>query len=251
MLTKNEIKFIKSLSYSKHRDKNKKFTVEGFRICKELIQSKKKVDFFIVTEHFFNKNINFLEKECNVPYKIINENEFSQIQNTKNSQGIVGIVPFPDNSISNKHTDGNILILDGISDPGNMGTLMRSAVWFGIKNIFFTNNCVDQYNSKVIRSAMGAHFYLTISREINMTDLISIIDNNQHILFAATMDGISYKDIKEKNLWALILGSEAHGINKKLLNRSEKYITIPQLGFIESLNVSVAGSILLDRLNSK
>jgi len=251
MITKNEIKFIKSLSQSKHRNKHNKFVVEGFRICKELIQSGHKADTFIITEHFLNKNLNFLEQECNTPYKIISENDFKQIQNTKNSQGIISIVPFLDNSINKGHLDGNILVLDGISDPGNMGTLMRSAIWFGVKNIFFTNNCVDQYNSKVIRSAMGAHFYLTVSKDISISDLIEIMNNNKHIFLAATMDGISYKSIEKKKLWALILGSEAHGINTKLLNKANKHITIPQLGSIESLNVAVAGSILLDRLSSK
>ena len=254
MITKNEIKLIKSLSYSKHRNKNKKFTVEGFRICKEFIDSGHRVCSFIVTEHFLNKNPIFF-KQSNTPsiirYKVISENDFKQIQNTKNSQGIIGIVPFLNSSIKTNNIDGNILVLDSISDPGNMGTLMRSAVWFGVENIFFTNNCVDQYNPKVIRAAMGAHFYLTNSLDVTVTDLLGIIDNNQHILLAATMNGKSYKTIKNQKKWALILGNEAHGVDKKLLNKAKDNITIPQLGSIESLNVAVAGSILLDRLSSK
>ena len=251
MITKNEIKLIKSLSHAKHRDRQKKFLIEGFRICKEIIESNNKVDFFVVTKHFLDKNTNFFKERPNIPYKIISENEFKQIQNTKNSQGIIGIVPFLNNSTKTNNIDGNILVLDSISDPGNMGTLMRSAVWFGVENIFFTNNCVDQYNAKVIRAAMGAHFYLKSSLDITTTDLLGIIDNNQHILLAATTNGKSYKSINDKKKWALILGNEAHGVDKKLLNKAKDNITIPQLGSIESLNVAVAGSILLDRLSSK
>ena len=249
MITKNQIKFIKSLSYSKYRNRYKKFIVEGARICGELIEAKHKVDFFYVTEFFLNKNLNFFKEGSNYSYEIISEKDFDQIRNTKKSQGIIAVVPFIDSSINQNPIEGNILILDNISDPGNMGTLMRSAVWFGVKNIFFTNGCVDRYNPKVVRSGMGAHFYLSNLEDLDISDLIKKIKDNKHILLSATMDGTPYEQIKEEKEWALVLGSEAHGVNESFLSESDRSISIPRIGSIESLNVAVAGSILLDRLN--
>ena len=94
-------------------------------------------------------------------YSFIDEKYFHEILNTQNPQHIMALLPINESTTHAQLSDNNILILDGISDPGNMGSLLRSAVWFGINSIIFSKNCVDIYNPKVVRSAMGAHFYIS------------------------------------------------------------------------------------------
>ena len=250
MITKNKIKFLNSLLYSKYRNRHKKFIVEGVRAFEELLQSKHNIDKIFTTNIFLDKYPKSSIIKSNFDYKVITEVDLKKIQQTTNSQGIIAVVPIKKCNNISKVINGNILILDSISEPGNMGTLLRSAVWFGIKNIFLSNGCVDIYNPKVVRSAMGAHFYLSNFFQSDILDIVSKIKNSGHTLLAATLDGTSHQKISvESKKWALILGSEAYGIDKSILNQIDIKISIPQKGSLESLNVAVAGSILLDRLS--
>ena len=249
-MTKNEIKFLNSLLYSKYRYRHKKFIIEGVRAFEELLQSKHHIDKIFITDVFLDKYPKSPMINSNFDYEVITEVDFKKIQQTTNSQGIIAVVPIKKYDNIRKANNQNILILDSISDPGNMGTLLRSSVWFGIKNIFLSTGCVDIYNPKVVRSAMGAHFYLSNLIQLDMLDIVSKIRDSGHILLAATLEGTSYKKVSVKSKkWALILGSEAHGIDKNILNQIDIKISIPQKGSLESLNVAVAGSILLDRLS--
>ena len=147
--------------------------------------------------------------------------------------------------LSNK----NVIILDEISDPGNMGSLLRSAAWYGIDSVLCSNNCVDIYNPKVVRSAMGAHFYISNLINIDLIETINMLKIEQYHIIGASLKGVHYKKMKvHREPWALILGNEAHGINEELYNIMDQKVSIPQRGPIESLNVAIAGSILLDRL---
>ena len=158
MITKNEIKFLNSLSQKKYRIQSQKFLVEGKRIVKELIQSKALIDQIYVSEDFINKNADFILFDSNINYKIVSNEVISKIKNTESSQEVFAICLIKNNFDFQIHTP--ILILDNISDPGNLGTLLRSASWYDINNVLVSNNSVDIYNPKVVRSAMGAHFHI-------------------------------------------------------------------------------------------
>ena len=138
------------------------------------------------------------------------------------------------------------MVLDGISDPGNLGTIFRNCIWFGIKAIILTENSIDPFNLKCMRSGMGSHFYFNNIVKENSKNIIQhLIKNNYHII-VADLDGMNITNVSTKNKWALILGSEAHGISKNY----EKFqkVTINKIGEIESLNASVASGILLNEL---
>jgi len=255
VITNNEIKILKSLSHKKYRDEHKLFLVEGLRLIKELVHSGYMIEKIWTTENFINTNSwikTNLKKYDNI--NLIDEKYFFQILNTKNPQQIMALVsinqPYViENLTNNIIKDKKILILDDISDPGNMGSLLRSAVWYDFDTIILSNNCVDIYNPKVVRSAMGAHFYISNFITGDLVEIIHLLKDNKYQIIGATLDGISYKKIKiENNYWALILGNEAYGISKELNRVIDLKISIPQRGPIESLNVAIAGSILLDRL---
>ena len=138
------------------------------------------------------------------------------------------------------------IYLDKISDPGNMGTLIRSCEWFGINNIALSPKCADQYNPKSIRAAMGAHFGVTIHKNTDLS-----IFKKTHRIIAADLRGENASTYEFPNKCVLVLGSEAHGISYQNLGYVKDFIFINKLGSGTSLNVSTAGSILIYLLTNK
>ena len=141
--------------------------------------------------------------------------------------------------------DNHIVILDGVTDSGNLGTILRTSAWYGIKSIILTSNCIDPFNTKVLRSAVGAHFYFDNIVSLDNNKLIEYLNNHNYKVFCADLEGRDISKINLSNKWALVLGSEAHGISKEF--QSFDKVTIKKEGKIESLNVSVACGIILDQ----
>ena len=248
MPPKSELKYLKSLSQKKYRKENKQFLVEGYRSIKELLNSNKKIEKMWATENFILENSDFKEKVNSIDFEFIKTNDLINILSTQSPQHVMALVSIENNNEFILER-GNALILDNISDPGNMGTLLRTAVWYGIKNIFCSRGCVDIYNPKVVRSAMGAHFHINNLYHTKLIHLINSLKKQDYIVIGAALDGSPYKNFDmSSNNWALVLGSEAHGIRKEIIDHVNDKISIPAVGSIESLNVAVAGSIILDRL---
>ena len=249
MITKNQIKFLRSLSQKKYRIQSQKFLVEGKRIVKELIQSSALIDQIYVSEDFIIKNADFILFDSNITYEIIPNDVISKIKTTDSSQEVFAI-SFINNSLDIQ-IQTPILVLDDISDPGNLGTLLRSASWYGINNVLVSSKSVDIYNPKVVRSAMGAHFHITNLHQLSEEKIQSILNDESINIIAATLNGSSHKNFVPSNNWALILGNEAHGVTESMLNIANDQVSIPKLGNMESLNVGVAGSVLIDRFSTK
>ncbi len=249
MITKNQIKFLRSLSQKKYRMQSQKFLVEGKRIVQELIKSSALIDQIYVSEDFIIKNADFILFDLNINYEIIPNDVISKIKNTDSSQEVFAISFINNNLDSQIQTP--ILVLDDISDPGNLGTLLRSASWYGVNNVLVSNKSVDVYNPKVVRSAMGAHFHIANLHQLSVEKIQLILNDESINIIAATLNGSSHKNFNPSNNWALILGNEAHGVTESMLNIANEQVSIPKLGNMESLNVGVAGSVLIDRFSTK
>ena len=143
-------------------------------------------------------------------------------------------------------TNENYVILDQISDPGNLGTILRTCAWYGINQIVLMPESVDPFNLKCLRSAMGAHFSFNYINYSDYDEIISFLEKNNYNILCSNLNGSDVSKISVIGKWALVLGSEAHGIN--FLFEKFNNITISKKGSIDSLNVSVATGILLDRL---
>tara|TARA_B110001454_G_scaffold75056_2_gene72592 strand:- start:408 stop:1163 length:756 start_codon:yes stop_codon:yes gene_type:complete len=247
VIGQNTIKFIRSLNLKKNRHLNKKAILEGYRLIVESINAGIKIDYIVINETFQKKLLNLKEFKNQI-IKSSSTSNFNKISNTKNSQGIIAIVDIKKyfNQSLQDINNENIIILDGIQDPGNLGTIFRTCVWYGIKSVVLTSNAIDPFNLKCVRSAMGAHFYLNNIIQDNHINVLKYLKNNYKEIFVATMDGENLKKIKHNNNWALILGSEAHGVNNDF--KQFKQITINKLGQLESLNVSVAAGIIINEL---
>mgnify|MGYP002725527002 CR=1 FL=1 len=243
----NDIKRLRSLFLKKNRYSNRLFVLEGYLLIKEAMNSGYPLDemYFSHPSIETNHGDDLLSscQKLNVPIKTIDPKTLHQISDTKNNQGIMAVCKMSDES---EVLENQILLLYRISDPGNLGTLLRTAAWFGIKTVIISENSADPYNSKVVRSAMGAHFYLEIRSNIN-DEIFSALDQKGYTIAGAVMDGLpindSLKSISSK--WALVLGNEAHGFPDSIQKQFHKKITIPGIGEIDSLNVAVAGGILL------
>tara|TARA_R110002050_G_scaffold198209_2_gene333004 strand:+ start:1868 stop:2581 length:714 start_codon:yes stop_codon:yes gene_type:complete len=232
-----EQKLIRKLRQRKIRWQEKLFIAEGPKVIADL-----------VSEGL--EPIKAWSTELNSPYQVISEKDLAALTNFSTANQSLAIFPFPELGFSNSP---RILILDGINDPGNLGTLIRTADWFGFKEIYCTNGTADVYNPKTVQSTMGS-----IARiKIAYADAQELYDSLKHNyrLLSADMQGLSLTELKEnsdQNI-ALVMGSESHGPSKFWQENTEA-ITINKANTesaIDSLNVAVAGAILMEHLAQK
>jgi len=253
MISNHQLKIYRSLKQKKYRKKENKFLIEGLNLCEAVLDSQWTVELMLISkklscEASFSKFQNMLADK-NVPFEIVAESVTNSLSESVTPQGICAIVKLKNQTINDlwKLSAQEILILDQVKDPGNLGTIFRSADWFGIKTIICSNKCVDIYNGKVLRSSAGSVFHLPlVLSDININELlIKLIENNYLIFVASSSSTNSYLSTKYPRPFALIVGSEREGVQEEVKNFPIHEICIPRRGKAESLNVGVATSILL------
>ena len=232
MVTKNQIKFLKGLSLKKNRIKSKKIIVEGDKIIREFIDSDYKLDKVYSTDPL---------KFHNYPNQKLSEKNLESISNLKSPNGDLAVFNLIDKSIKNERL---YIVLDGINDPGNLGTIIRTCDWFGINQIICSNSSVDCYNPKVIQSSMGS-----LSRvNVIYTEILEFLKSKNLPIYAADLKGEKLKKskISDKCIW--VFGSESHGISEKIKKLVDNSFTIPKYNKdvkTESLNLSTSLAIIL------
>lgn len=230
----NRIKEIRKLKEKKYRDQNKLFLVEGEHLVEEAYKAG-----LLKTVILLNRDIDMEVEKIEVSDKVMNT--ISEI-----NTNIVGVCKIIDTNID---LNSNVIILDGVQDPGNLGTIIRSAVAFNVKNIVLSKSTVDLYNTKVLRGCQGMNFHLNIIRD----DLLLVIDDlkkNNYIIYGTdVVNGIDVKDVKKTNKYAIIMGNEGNGISKEIKDVVDKNIYIKMSENCESLNVGVSASIILYELS--
>ncbi len=248
MITKAKTKHICSLQKSKGRYSHNQFIIEGRRLVQEAVDADRELVMSFFTREFKKHYPEIVAGVMNIcpTAQEISSSEMQSISATKTPSGILGVCILPTPHVFNDTHHSNWLYLDNISDPGNMGTLLRTAIWFDIYNIALSRNCVDIFHPKVVRSGMGAHFHISYILDADITQF-----NSTHTLYGADPDGKSLDDFDIETPWALVLGSEAHGISKGIRKTIHGYIAVSRLGEGESLNVAVAGGIIMDKLVKK
>ena len=250
MLSINKIKYLKSLSIKKYRISEQKILLEGFRIINEALKSPLLFEDIWIGDYLEpNKDVNKLiqvARKKNIRCTFETEKKIKSISSTKNTQGICALANIK--NIYNEDFADEIIILDQISDPGNLGTIIRTCSWYNIKTIILTENSADIFNPKCLRSGMGGHFYLDNCIYLSNNEIVDFLKLNNYFVYCADSKGKPINQIVKKDKWALILGSEAHGINQEL--KIGEIVSIPGSGKIESLNVSVASGILLNKFKN-
>ena len=234
-LDNKEIKRIYKLKQKKYRDLEKEFIIKGEHLIKEAYKNKllKKI---IVLENY---NIDIDIEKVIVSYEVM-----KKLSSLDTPPKVIGIC----NILEEKEIGNKVLVLDNIQDPGNLGTIIRSSVAFNIDTIIMSNDTVDLYNPKVIRSTQGMMFYINIIKRDIKDELIKLKSKNIPIYTTNVLSGIDVKDIGKCDRYILIVGNEGNGVSRKIELLADKSITIKTNKNVESLNVGVATSILLYEL---
>jgi len=227
-------------SKARARRKEGKIVLEGTRLIGDALVQKivpeyvlyepKKVDYDLLAK---------LQQTRATLYEVTDE-IIQHVSDTQNPQGITGVFRIPKPSLPDNPQ--RVLILDAIREPGNMGTILRTAGAAGVQVVILAPNCVDPYNPKVLRSGMGAHFRLPVV-EADWGNISGYCDDLNKYL--ATGDGdVTYSDVDWTDSWALVIGNEAHGGGNKASNFADKGVSIPMAN-AESLNAAIATAVLL------
>jgi len=241
MISQNQNKLIRSLHLKKFRGQRGLFIIEGIRAIKEALAAKIPLEIVLATEAFSNKNTSLTQLVESNKIGNISPKELNHLSPSASPSGILAVCKIP--KFKNPNLDQNFIYLDNVSDPGNMGTILRTASWFGINQVGLSEGCIDPYNPKAVRSAMGAHFHLSWIGHLELSTM------NKHTIIGADHRGKSIDSLEKKSEnWVLVLGSEAHGLSETVRAALDKTVAIPQIGAGESLNVGVAMGILLFHL---
>lgn len=242
MISKNQIKQINSLKIKKNRQDLHLFIAEGEKVVAELIQSTFIVKQIFALKSWLDNNIKLLNPKVEL-YEV-SASELVKISNLSTPNEVLAVVEIPKKTAIDKNTLQNklVLVLDQIKDPGNFGTIIRIADWFGIENIICSEDSVDTYNSKVVQATMGSLYRVNILYT-NLIDFIESFESNYPI-YGAVLGGENLYHQKLTKNGLIVLGNESKGISTDVLKLVSKKIEIPKFGNAESLNVGIAAAII-------
>ena len=240
MITKHQIKLIKSLVLKKNRQQLGLFTVEGIKGINEFLNSDFELENLFTSKLIFDVPNNLLTE--------ISEIELKKITSLKNPNTALAIFKIPE-AIAPKE-EGLIIALDDVRDPGNLGTIIRLCDWYGVNNLICSTSTVDCYNSKVVQATMGS---LTRVNVVYL-DLKDYLESNKLDAFGTFMDGENIYSTNLPSKGVVILGNEANGISEIIRSKVSRQLTIPQFGdnqSTESLNVANATAIILSEFRRR
>jgi RNA methyltransferase, TrmH family len=256
-ITKNEIKLIRSLSQKKNRQAEQKFVLEGWRALKEVLNSSSKVDIVGVLSRYLDdadyQGIVSQLEERGAAIRELGEKELDSLADTVHAQGVIAVVQQKSSSLAPEllKKASVIVVADSVSDPGNLGSIIRSSDWFNVDALLLGKGCVDLYNDKVIRSTVGSVFHLPIIEGVELPSALRMLKELGFSVIALSGDGKqSYDEKPMSGKLAIILGSEAHGVAGEIRALADEVVRIPKYGKAESLNVGVACGIVLSRIRS-
>ncbi|MBS1921712.1 MAG: RNA methyltransferase [Bacteroidetes bacterium] len=243
MLVKSKLKYIQSLGHKKPRDEAGVFIAEGTKLVKELLEEQPAsvLEVFALKE-WLDAHSKLLTKSKTEEITPIELGRISQLS-TPNK--VLAVIKQFSSSFPATAIGKIVLALDGIQDPGNLGTMIRNADWFGIEQIVCSPECADIYSPKVVQATMGS-----IARvKTFYVDLKSWMINQKGVrIYAAVLEGLDIYTMKKIKEGIILIGNESKGIREELLNMANVKITIPRRGKAESLNASVAAGVILGQL---
>lgn len=252
------IKLAKSLSQRRARDKEKLFIMEGLRLIEEGIRGGTFLSFVLYSNKIIkSQRGRKLLRKCEllgVPIFCVSENLLIDLADTENPQGILAVAKMQTKRLSDlRHTVKSMfLLIDGVQDPGNLGTMIRTACGAGATGVVLTKGTVDPYNPKVIRASMGMVFHIPVIIEVDNQKIIDFFKNKDFKFLVADAQGEKlYYEIKTSGPVVWALGNEANGPSDFILEAADEIVRIPLLDQVESLNVAVAAGILLFDTNRR
>lgn len=255
MLSQNALKKYVRLAAKKYRQQDGKFLAEGARLCEEVLQTNWEVECVLYCKSLLRspraRAAIELAQSHEVPVHDVEEQIFVRLADTKHAQGIAAVVQrrLPDGDpfeIIRQMPRCLWVAIDRLHDPGNLGTIIRTAEWLGVDGLLIGNACVELFNPKVVRASMGAIFHLALHEVADLTGLLRRLQQFGCVTYAADQSGdFPYTSLRYANKKILLLGDEIDGLSEEMLAVAQHRVCIPQKGHGESLNVAIAAAILL------
>lgn len=242
------IKNIRKLKEKKYRDANNEYLIEGIKLIKEAVEEKAKIKLIVVCE----ESIEDGDIDQKLLYEIakydciyVNKKVFSILTDVQNPQGILAVIEKKNNEENINYKEDIIVVLDGIQDPGNLGTILRTIDSVGLSQVIVSKETADSYNPKVVRSTMGAIFRVNVIESEDLLQTLKNLKKHKYKIMATSLENNNSIYDVEYNKKVIVIGNEANGVSKNVLEYADEKIKIPMLGKTESLNASVATSIIL------
>ena len=246
-----KVKYLVNLKKKrKERDKENVFLVEGIRMFREVPADKLKEVY--VSESFYKKErelVDIIVKKSGIRAEILADNVFSHVSDTMTPQGVLCVVEQMNYSLENVLSNGEVphlMVLDNLQDPGNLGTIVRTAEGAGVTGIIMSKETVDIYNPKVIRSTMGSIYRMPFYYAEDLLNAIAEMKKRNISTYAAHLDGKNSYDAEDyKKPCAFFIGNEGNGLRDEIADAADIYIRIPMCGQVESLNAAIAACVLM------
>jgi TrmH family RNA methyltransferase len=236
MISKNQLKLIRQLGQKKYRKQFNQYLVQGEKNVLELLNSPLKVNDVFATQSFIDNNQSSYPQ---THFITADEEQLTKVSTLVSNNAAIAIIDMPTTTLPDENS--LILALDGVSDPGNLGTIIRVADWYGIKHIVASTDSADPYNPKTISATMGSFVRVSVS-QVELPEYLSTLNMP---IYGAFLDGQSVHSTKFSGQGVLLMGSESHGIREQCAKLVSNKITIPAFGGAESLNVAKATGIIL------
>ncbi|NND77082.1 MAG: RNA methyltransferase [Flavobacteriales bacterium] len=238
MINKSDIKHIRSLHQKKFREQHKQFIVEGPKMVREIIANNVPINALYSTENepLYENLPNFHK---------IKSSEMGRISALKNPSSALALLPYLNTEYSPLPKEELYLGLDHIQDPGNLGTIIRTCDWFGVKTVICSEDTVEKYNPKVIQASMGSIFRVIVEY-VDLLEYCNKLKNNDIDIFGTTLSGEQVTTVNAPKKGLLLIGNESRGLSSELLGICTHERKIPRLGGSESLNAAVACGIFLN-----
>lgn len=239
MLSKAQVKYIRSLALQKYRKEHNAYIAEGDKLCREWLSSSAALQYVVCLEAWAQQNQALIGRHPEAELLVAAPHELEAIsqQQTPNQALIVAKLPHVPAVLPREEW---CLALDTIQDPGNLGTIIRIADWFGIGHVVCSPDCADAFSPKVVQAAMGGHLRV----QLHQADLLSFLDTVRMPVLAAALEGEDVYRVPRQEAAVLLIGNESKGLHPELLQRATGKVTIPRAGGAESLNAAVSAGIL-------
>jgi TrmH family RNA methyltransferase len=238
MIAKSQIKYIRSLAQQKYRKEHKVYVAEGEKLVKEWLEAGARLQMIAGLRTWLDAHRQLIARHPGAEVVELDEAHLAQVSSLQTPNNALVVAHMPEQLPPPE--DKWCIALDTIQDPGNMGTILRIADWFGIGHVVCSPDCVDVFNSKVVQSAMGAHLRV----QVHVAPLDAFFHKVKIPILAATLGGTNVYGVKPPDAAVLVIGNESKGISPELAAMANERITIPRLGGAESLNAGVSAGIL-------
>ncbi|HFI0788046.1 TPA: TrmH family RNA methyltransferase [Streptococcus suis] len=235
--TNNLVKQVKKLQQKKYRTSS--YLIEGWHLLEEAMEARANIEHIFVVEEYFEKAAGL----ANVT--VVSPEIMQDLADSKTPQGVVAQLALPSQRLP-ETLAGKFLVLEDVQDPGNVGTMIRTADAAGFDGVFLSDKSADIYNMKVLRSMQGSHFHLPVYR-MPISSILTALKSNQIQILATTLSSqsVDYKEIMPNSSFALVMGNEGQGISDLVADEADQLVHITMPGQAESLNVAIAAGILL------